>query len=67
MSEGGNQYIDVAQAETKYTKEAEYINSVDKLIDNLEFALNNDMELKPYKLKELMNDVKIKKKIMFGK
>lgn len=67
MAEGGNQSINVIKTESKYTKEADYINSVDALIDKLELALNNDMELKPYKMKELINDVKTKKKIMFDK
>lgn len=67
MAEGGNQSINVVKSDSKYSKEADYINSVDILIEKLEMAMTNDMELKPYKLKELINDVKTKKKIMFDK
>mgnify|MGYP007099472376 FL=1 len=67
MAEGGNQSINVSKSDSKYSKEADYINSVDILIEKLEMAMTNDMELKPYKLKELINDVKTKKKIMFDK
>ena len=67
MAEGGIQSINVVKSDSKYTKEADYINSVDTLIEKLEMAMTNDMELKPYKLKELLNDVKTKKKIMFDK
>ena len=67
MAEGGNQSINVVKSDSKYTKEADYINSVDTLKKKLENDMTNDMELKPYKLKELLNDVKTKKKIMFDK
>lgn len=51
---------------TPYTKEADYLKSVDKLIEKIELALDNDMDIKPYKLRELINDVKCKKAIMLN-
>ena len=50
-----------------YTKEADYLKSVDKLIEKLELALDNDMEIRPYKLRALINDVKHKKALMLNK
>lgn len=54
-------------SDNNYSKEAEYIKSVDVLIQKLEYAMENDMVLQPYKMKELINDVKVKKAIMFGR
>jgi len=50
-----------------YTKEAEYLKAVDKLIEKLEMALDNDMDIKPYKLREMINDVKYRKNVMLRK
>ena len=50
-----------------YTKEADYLKSVDKLIEKLELALDNDMEIRPYKLRELINEVKLRKTLMLNK
>lgn len=54
-------------SDNNYSKEADYINSVDTLIQKLEYAMENDMVLQPYKMRELINDVKVKKAIMFGR
>lgn len=59
--------VNVSDRTTNYTKEADYLRAVDELVDKLEFAMNNDMELKPYKLKEMINNVKIKKAIMMSR
>lgn len=50
-----------------YTKEADYLKSVDTLIEKLELALDNDMEIRPYKLRELINEVKMRKALMLNK
>ena len=50
-----------------YTKEADYLKSVDTLIEKLELALDNDMEIRPYKLRELINEVKLRKTLMLNK
>lgn len=50
-----------------YTREADYLKSVDTLIEKLELALDNDMEIRPYKLRELINEVKLRKTLMLNK
>lgn len=58
--------LDLDSYGNDYTNEADFLRSVDNLVDKLEFALDNDMDLKPYKLKELIKDVKNKKYIMLN-
>lgn len=58
--------LNIDEYGSDYTNEADFLRSVDTLLDKLEFALDNDMDLKPYKLKELINNVKNKKYIMLN-
>ena len=58
--------INVKEYGTDYSNEADFLRSVNTLIEKLEYAMNNDMEIRPYKLKELINDVKTKKYIMLN-
>lgn len=58
--------LNIDEFGNSYTNEADFLRSVNNLIEKLEFALDNDMDLKPYKLKELINDVKTKKYIMLN-
>ena len=58
--------INVKEYGTDYSNEADFLRSVNTLIEKLEYAMNNDMEIRPYKLRELINDVKTKKYIMLN-
>ena len=58
--------LNVNEYGNHYTNEADFLRSVNTLLEKLEFALDNDMDLKPYKLRELINDVKTKKYIMLN-
>ena len=57
----------ISLTSSPYTKEAEYLKAVDTLIEKLELALDNDMDIKTYKLRELINDVKYRKNVMLRK
>ena len=63
----GENKIEINNTEGLYTKEADYLKAVDILIEKIEIALENDMEIRPYKLRELINNVKFKKAIMLNK
>ena len=58
--------INVKEYGTDYSNEDDFLRSVNTLIEKLEYAMNNDMEIRPYKLRELINDVKTKKYIMLN-
>lgn len=57
----------ISLASSVYAKEADYLKAVDNLIEKLELAINNDMDIKPYKMRELINEVKYRRDIMLRK
>lgn len=67
MSEDNIIVNDNKSATVLYAAEANFLKSVDILVSKLELALDNDMEIKPYKLRQLINDVKYTKSIMLKK
>lgn len=57
----------ISLSSSVYAKEADYLKAVDNLINKLELALDNDMDIKSYKLRELINEVKYRKNVMLRK